>query len=414
MNCHITNIMTNLNINKKYIPIIIILCWLIILIASLYLGRYLIPLWDPHFPYSQNQLLKPRYPNWLWPWANFDGTHYILIAKDGYTHQYTEAFFPLFPFTIRFLSQKLAIPSIYAGLSLNFILFIINLYLLKKINQHLHTHTSKNPKSKSPQATYLKLLITYLIFPTSFFFISLYSESLFLFLTLTTFLSAYKNKWWLAGISGALATATRFVGIIMIPSLLIIWWQQHQSSQKTPHQLNIISTLKTYKNIIPIIFVSTGLIAYMYYLYTQYHDPLYFFHIQSSFSTYRQTNSLILLPQVFWRYLKIIITVNWFTPTFTATAIETLTATLFLFLCFLTWKKYGPALGLYTLLSYITPTMTGSFASLPRYVLVLFPAFIALTEYLNTHRRLNLLYQTISPILLITSIIYFTRGWWIA
>ena len=34
------------------------------------------------------------------PWANFDGMHYLAIAEEGY-HQYQQAFFPLFPLTIR-------------------------------------------------------------------------------------------------------------------------------------------------------------------------------------------------------------------------------------------------------------------------------------------------------------------------
>src|SRR5437867_13438712 len=37
------------------------------------------------------------------PWANFDGSHYISIAKIGY-QTYQQAFFPLFPIFIRFIT----------------------------------------------------------------------------------------------------------------------------------------------------------------------------------------------------------------------------------------------------------------------------------------------------------------------
>ena len=64
--------------------------------------------------------------------------------------------------------------------------------------------------------------ITYLlIFPTTFFFSGVYSESLFLALTAAAFYYARTNRWPLACTLVALATLTRFQGMIMALPLLI-------------------------------------------------------------------------------------------------------------------------------------------------------------------------------------------------
>jgi hypothetical protein len=152
----------------------------------------------------------------------------------------------------------------------------------------------------------------------------------------------------------------------------------------------------------------------MYYLNQSLNDPLYFIHAQPYFSAHRQIGNLTLWPQVVWRYLKMLVTVNPVTPTYFTLSLEFAIGIGFAVLSVLTWKKLGAALGLYTLANYLLPTFTGSFSSVPRYVLILFPAFIVLTQYINKYRWLKILYFTISPVLLISCIIYFTRGWWIA
>jgi len=64
--------------------------------------------------------------------------------------------------------------------------------------------------------------ITYLlIFPTTFFFSGVYSESLFLALTAAAFYYARTNRWLLSCILVALATVTRSQGMIIALPLLI-------------------------------------------------------------------------------------------------------------------------------------------------------------------------------------------------
>src|SRR3990167_11451176 len=66
-----------------------------------FLSSYIIP-YLGFFPYGE--ILKGyNIPQFLSSLANFDGVHYLLIARQGYV-QYEQAFFPLYPLFIRFLS----------------------------------------------------------------------------------------------------------------------------------------------------------------------------------------------------------------------------------------------------------------------------------------------------------------------
>jgi hypothetical protein len=58
-------------------------------------------------------------------------------------------------------------------------------------------------------------------FPTSYFFLMPYSESLFLLLAVAAFWYARRGRWIGAGIAGALAALTRSVGIALAPALAI-------------------------------------------------------------------------------------------------------------------------------------------------------------------------------------------------
>src|SRR5258708_29041668 len=63
------------------------------------------------------------------------------------------------------------------------------------------------------------------VFPFAFFFGVVYTESLFLLLTVLSFYGFRTRRWWLGGAAGALATATRVNAILMLPALAWIAWR---------------------------------------------------------------------------------------------------------------------------------------------------------------------------------------------
>ena len=63
-------------------------------------------------------------------------------------------------------------------------------------------------------------------------------------------------------------------------------------------------------------------------------------------------------------------------------------------------------------LAYITPTLTGTFSSLPRYVLVIFPIYFYLAEILS--KKSYLIWCLISGLLLTASAFFFLSGHFIS
>jgi hypothetical protein len=69
----------------------------------------------------------------------------------------------------------------------------------------------------------------------------------------------------------------------------------------------------------------------------------------------------------------------------------------------------------YIAVCYLVPTLTGSFSSLPRYVLVIFPAFIVSSKFLenkNKYLKLGIL-VTLAIISVITESL-FVRGYFVS
>ena len=76
-------------------------------------------------------------------------------------------------------------------------------------------------------------------------------------------------------------------------------------------------------------------------------------------------------------------------------------------------KKINPSYLVFGFLSLFLPTLTGSFNSIPRYILVNFPIFISAAVFLSNKKALTLIFLTISMLLLCAETILFVRGYWV-
>src|SRR3989338_6084990 len=91
--------------------------------------QYFIP-YLGFFPYKE---IAAQYnlPRFLTALANFDGAHYLLIAKNGYS-QYQQAFFPLYPLLIRWLSPLFFNNHLLTALIISNISFLLGLLIFSK------------------------------------------------------------------------------------------------------------------------------------------------------------------------------------------------------------------------------------------------------------------------------------------
>lgn len=270
------------------------LIWRVVLFLLAASSGYLIPHFGASFPYYDRVLQITGLPNWIWGFGNFDGVHYLRIAQNGYTSEFTNAFFPLYPLLVRLVSvifpktQGLDLTIytdplyFYTGFILSNCFFIFALYFFYKL---LRLDFSETVSKKS--------LIFLLAFPTAYYFGSVYTESLFLFLAAISIYLIRKQKYFFSSVFIALATATRVVGVFLILIYLIELVKNRESLK-----------FKT-QEIFGFVIAPLGLVGYSLYLNSKFGDFFYFLSVQPKFGADR-SSSLILLPQVFYRYLKII------------------------------------------------------------------------------------------------------------
>jgi len=366
--------------------------WRVWLEVFLWLGWFILPLREILLGGGiENFLIHPGF----WAWANFDGGYYVNIAYRGYG-TFEQVFFPFYPWLIRTLASFLGrdiFVFLISGLIISHLAFIIALFLFYFLIRLDYD------KKVSQMA-----IIFLLFFPTSFFFGAAYTESLFLALVLGSFYAARKGKWWIAGILGALASGTRLVGIFLLPALLWEWWEQKKNFKFQ------ISNFKFLKDLLPIFLSSFGLLFYMRFLAINYHDPWMFLHVQPTLGVQKAVDKIILFYQVIWRYLKMIASTK-IDPLYFTVWLEFLTGAGFLgLLVFSYLKKIRLSYIIFSVLLYITPTLTGTFSSMTRYVLVLFPCFMALALFRNSFFKILLI---LSFLLLAISVILFTRGYFV-
>jgi hypothetical protein len=66
-----------------------------------------------------------------------------------------------------------------------------------------------------------RAIVVAAVFPTAFFFVAPYGESMFFLLSILTFREARHERWGRVALFGSLAALTRSVGVLLVPALLL-------------------------------------------------------------------------------------------------------------------------------------------------------------------------------------------------
>jgi hypothetical protein len=141
-----------------------------------------------------------------------DAAWYLRIATHGYAPgDGSAAFFPLYPMAIRAVAWLPSIGPLGASLLVSNLAFLGALVML---------HGLTRIEGMSDAAARRTILFI-AVFPTAFFFLAPYSEALFLLLSVSTFWFARRDRWGAAALTGALAALTRSIGVLLIPALVV-------------------------------------------------------------------------------------------------------------------------------------------------------------------------------------------------
>ena len=359
--------------------------------------------YKPTFPYVHELLVSTGLPQWLYSWGNFDGVHYITIAEHGYVGTgLIQAFFPLLPYVLLHIPYVLvgSFPILLVGLVLtNFfgVLFLFSWFALLKLE-----FGEKTAKWGSA---------ILFLFPTAFFFGALYTESLFLFLTVIAFLCARKKYWFHAAFFAGFAMTTRVVGVLLLPALMLELFLQYREQFPKYSLRNFFITQK--KQLGFLLFSPLGLVIFMWFLFQEFHDPLYFLHVQSEFGAGR-TEGITLYPQVVWRALKILFTARPMDFRYLIYIQEAVSGILGLIGIFLSLKYIRPSYVLFSLMAFLVPTFTGTFSSMSRYLLVSFSLWMLLGVVFAKYEKIGWMWLLGSTIVLIFNTILYIQGYWVA
>lgn len=152
------------------------------------------------------------------PAARWDSAWYLVIAQHGYRPEFgaltasRTAFFPLYPLGLSAIAG-LGIPVVLAGVLLSLAALGVGLYGL---------HRLTTLESGSREVGRVAVLLTALS-PMGFYLSAVYSESLYLALSVGMFLCARRGRWGFAAGLAGLAGATRSTGVLLGVPLALLY-----------------------------------------------------------------------------------------------------------------------------------------------------------------------------------------------
>jgi hypothetical protein len=304
-------------------------------------------------------------------WAHWDGGWFSSIARYGYEQAWPAStnFFPLYPTTMRGGLLLGGGPAIW-GVAISLAASLAAVYFLYA----LVADTFGDEAARA--AT-----LVFAFFPTAFFMNAVYSESLYLATAIGAVWAArVRGDFLVAGLLGCLASSTRNVGLFLVLPLVDEWLRRRRRGTVP------------WSSLAPLALVPAGLLAYMFWLWRWSSHPLLFSTAVEK--TWGRTlhNPADTLDRAWhaassgavwaahpWRVLESA------SPNPAFGAMETFNLiflVLLIALVLVGFVRLPPGLALYSAIAAALPVLgPASFsplASVPRYFLACFPAFIVL------------------------------------
>ena len=211
------------------------------------------------FIHSPRLLLTGAPGRWFNAWANWDGQWYLEISHRGYHTGQATAFFPLYPLLVRGLAPLFAHGYLIAGVASSLVFFVAAMYLLYRL-----VVIDYGPRVAAWTVIFASL------FPTSFFFQAVYTESLFLLATVACLFFARREQWLWAGLAGFCAALTRNTGVLLLlPMAMFYVGARDGKLRRWDGQLAWFAL------------VPAGLLVWMGYLQSRFGDPFAFLVAQA-------------------------------------------------------------------------------------------------------------------------------------
>ncbi len=302
-------------------------------------------------------------------WQRFDTIWYTKIAMQGYAKgDGTTVFFPLYPLLTRLVGYVAFGNYLLAGIivsNLAYFLALIYLYRLAELefDSQVALHT----------------LIYLSVFPTAFFFLGAYTESSFLLFAVSSFYYARKGRWLPASIIGLLAALTKQLGLLLLLPLLYEYLAERGFKPRSIRW-----------DVLSLLLIPLGTLAFLLFRYLYIGEPL---SVVETYRTQWAVHASWPWNNIFDSLMAILDTERFpplnpedtFSRRLFYNSLDLACVGLFAFLSFLSLRRLRLSYSLY-MFSVLFVVLLQDFrppyplAALPRYVLVLFPAFMLLAS----------------------------------
>ena len=365
--------------------------WLLVQLPAAYALRYGVGN-DPSPPYGELPPPLTGIAHWLVePLRNWDGLWYRLIALDGYgggVQSAKAAFWPLLPGVMRGGSALTGwtVDAVgYLTANLAFLGALLVLYRLIVLDY-------------GDVALARRTLWVLALFPTALFFSAVYTESLFLLLTVGALYLWRRDRLWLAGMIGIAAALCRSGGVFLVLPFLALLWDRHRGDWRG-----------YWRGIVPAGFPALGPVIFAALLEREQGNWNAFIDVQEQWNRYSAAPWETLRCALFtchtlggepdgvsWGWLSELVndpswatltSREWRVSVANSDVLELVVTLLFLVLAVLGLRMLPPYQTLWVLPGLIIPLLQPSevhaLMSMPRFVLVLFPLFIVLARILR-------------------------------
>jgi hypothetical protein len=222
---------------------------------------------DTSMEWMSPQTVAPVQPNWnvIDLHNRWDSYWYLDIAKNGYylrgeKDQANVVFFPLYPMLVRVAAPLAGGNLVLAGWMVSIVFLALAVLTLDRLTREFH-----------PDIDPMRPAVFLLAYPAAFFLNAVYSESLFLFLSLAMVFWARRGNFWLAAVFAGLASATRVAGVFLFVLLLVEFVQTHG--------WRALFTRRVW----PLALAPVGILAFFLYHWIAFGDFLLYLRVQCAY-----------------------------------------------------------------------------------------------------------------------------------
>jgi Gpi18-like mannosyltransferase len=333
--------------------------------------------------------------------STWDSQHYIRLAEVGYQPGLlTNAFGPLYPWTIRALNV-LTGDSIVSGLLISNVASALALYLLYRF-----------VRQRFSEAIAWRALVLFLAFPTAFYLNLIYTEALFLLLTVMFFIALYERRMLLLAACGFLLPLLRLPGLVVVIPLIWAVLISYNGARKRSGSPSPKSERGLGGEVSPLLLLApiAGLLGYLGYMELELGNAFVAMDTEKLYISHRSLDNL-LRP---WRLIEDLVRADLVWHNYLDSVMDRAFFIVLVASLPLVWRKTGAPMALFATILVLQPFL-GSFMSYTRLAMVAFPIYIAWASMLEGRDR-RLVYAAALPMLVLQTVLIsmHVTGDWVA